>query len=234
VPEPSRPARRRSLPWLLLPVLAAFLVVGCIGQEEVRDDPTPSPSVAAPSAEPTVEPSLTPEASPEPSAQPTPAEVATPSPTVPASEDPSPSGEAGSVAACSGNDDNRSFFMDAATAFDWPVYCAVLPARWFVADGQYRSARGGWLEILYEGPGGARFELHEGGFCEAADGCVPGGLDAGTAAFGDQSGSLVNVADGRYAVVVDRGAAPSWLAIGEGMDVDTFKDLAAGLSRVEE
>ncbi len=44
----------------------------------------------------------------------------------------------------------------------------------------------------------------------------------------------MNAADGRYAIVVDRGAAQSWMAIGEGMDVDTFKDLAARLSRVEE
>ncbi len=209
-------------------------MVGCIGQEEVQDEPTPSPSVAAPSVEPTVEASLTPEATPTPTAEPTPAEVATATPTTPASGDPPPSGAAGSADACSGNDDNRSFFSDAATAFDWPVYCAVLPARWFVADGQYRSARGGWLEIFYQGPGGARLELHEGGFCEEADGCVPDGPDAGTAAFGDQSGALVNAVDGRYAIVVDRGAARSWLAIGEGLDVETFKDLAAGLVLVQE
>jgi len=237
-PAPSRPARRRSLPWLLFPVLAAFLVVGCIGQEEVQDEPTPSPvasaTVAAPSVEPTVEASLTPEATPTPTAEATPDEVATATPTTPASGDPPPSGAAGSADACSGNDDNRSFFSDAATAFDWPVYCAVLPARWFVADGQYRSARGGWLEIFYQGPGGARLELYEGGFCEDADGCVPDGPDAGTAAFGDQSGALVNAVDGRYAIVVDRGAALSWLAIGEGLDVETFKDLAADLVLVQE
>ena len=219
---------------MFLAVLAAFLVVGCIGQEEVRDEPTPSPSVAAPSVEPTVEPSRAPQATPSPPAEATPSEAASPTPTATASEEPAPSGKAGSAGACSGNDDNRSFFMDAAAAFDWAVYCAVLPERWFVADGQYRSARGGWLEIFYQGPGGARFELHEGGFCDAADGCVPGGLDAGSAAFGDRSGSLVNLADGRFAIVVDRGAAQSWLAIGEGMDVDSFKDLAAGVTRVEQ
>ncbi len=212
--------------------------MGCIGQDEVRDDPTPSPaasaSVAAPSVAPTAEASASAEISAPATAEPTPSEAAAPSPTVPASEEPSPSGEAGSAAACSGNDDNRSFFSDAANAFDWPVYCAVLPARWFVADGQYRSARGGWLEIFYQGPGGARFELHEGGFCEAADGCVPGGLEAGTAAFGDQSGGLVHVVDGRFAIVVDRGAARSWLAIGQGMDIETFKGLAAALTRVED
>ena len=208
--------------------------MGCIGQDEVRDEPTSSPSVAAPSTQPTVEASPSAEATPAPTAEPTPAESASSAPTTPASEEPSPSGETASADACSGNDDNRSFFSDAAAAFDWPVYCAVLPDRWFVADGQYRSARGGWLEIFYQGPGGARLELHQGGFCEDASGCVPGGQDAGTAAFGDKSGALVNAADGSYAIVVDRGAAQSWLAIGEGLDVETFKDLAADLVLVQE
>ena len=89
------------------------------------------------------------------------------------------------------------------------------------------------METFYKGPGGARFELPEGGFCEAPDGCVPGGPDGGPAAFGDKSGIVVAVDDGRYAMVVDRGAAQSWLATGAGMDVDTFKDLAADLLRVE-
>ena len=120
-------------------------------------------------------------------------------------------------------------------AFDWSVYCAVLPARWFVANraATGRPAGAGWRSST-EGPGGARFELHEGAFCADADGCVPGGPDAGSAAFGDQSGTLVTGGDGRYAVVVDRGDAISWLAIGEGLDVETFKDLAATLLRVEE
>ena len=208
--------------------------MGCIGQEEVRDEPSPSPVASATVAAPSLETSPTAEATPAPTAEPAPTEVATPTPTVPASEQPSPSGEAGSADACSGNDDNRLFFSDAAAAFDWPVYCAVLPARWFVADGQYRSARGGWLEIFYRGPDGARFELHEGGFCEDSDGCVPDGSDAGTAAFGDHSGTFVDPGDGRYAVVVDRGSAHSWLAIAEGLDVETFKDLAANLVRVGE
>lgn len=136
--------------------------------------------------------------------------------------------------ACTGTDDNREFFADVATAFDWPVYCAVLPARWSVESGQYRSAGGGWMEITYQGPGGARFELHEGAFCAEDDGCVPDGDDAGSAAFGDLSGTLVAGSDGRYAVVVDRGDQLSWLAIGDGLDVEAFNDFAASLVRVGE
>ncbi len=88
--------------------------------------------------------------------------------------------------------------------------------------------------MSYTGPGGARFELHEGAFCAEADGCVPDGPDAGSAAFGDQSGTLVSASDGRHAVVVDRGDQISWLAIGDGLDVEVLKDLAAALVRVEE
>jgi hypothetical protein len=221
---------------LLLPVLVVLLAAGCIGQDEVRDEASPtataSATVAAPSEEPTVEPSETVEATPAPTATPT--EAATPAPTAAASAEPTPTGEAGSADACTGNDDNRAFFADVVAAFDWPVYCAVLPARWSVESGRYRSAGGGWMEMFYRGPNGARFELHEGAFCDDADGCVPDGPDAGSAAFGDRSGTLVTASDGRHAVVVDRGDDISWLAIGDGLDVEAFKDLAASLVRVEE
>jgi hypothetical protein len=89
------------------------------------------------------------------------------------------------------------------------------------------------MRIAYKGPGGARFELSEGAFCEDADGCAPSGPDAGPAAFGDLTGTLVIGTDGRYAVVVDRGADQSWVAIGVDLDVEVFKDFAANLVRVE-
>lgn len=213
-----------------------FLAAGCIGQDDIRDEASPTPTAsaaaAAPSEAPSAEPSPTAEVTPAPAATPT--EAATPTPTAAASAEPTPTGEAGSADACTGSDDNRAFFADVAAAFDWPVYCAVLPARWSVESGRYRSAGGGWMEMFYRGPNGARFELHEGAFCDDADGCVPAGSDAGSAAFGDQSGTLVTGSDGRYAVVVDRGDDLSWLAIGDGLDVEAFKDLTAALVRVEE
>jgi hypothetical protein len=210
------------------------LATGCIGQREAQTaTPTPVtlPSVTAPSADPSAEPAAT----PEPVATPVPtAEPPTETPTVPpASGEPAGSGEPGSAAACTGTAANRDFFAKVATAFDWAVYCAVLPARWSVASGSYRSAGGGRMEITYNGPGGARFELHEGAFCDLPEGCVPNGPDAGTAAFGDLSGTLVTGDDGSYAVVVDRGKARSWLAVGVGLDLDTFKGFAADLFLVE-
>ena len=71
--------------------------------------------------------------------------VATPSPS--SAVEPSPSASAGSGAAahCSGSDDNRLFFADAAVVLNWTVYCAVLPSGWFVDTGGYRRAGGGRL-----------------------------------------------------------------------------------------
>lgn len=212
-------------------MLVATIAAGCIGADQVTDAPATSPA-ATPSAAATVEPTPTAEPTAEPTAAPT--EASTTSPTPPeASAEPTPTGAAGSADTCTGNDSNRTFFAQVAAAVDWPVYCPVLPARWSVDSGQYRLAGGGWMRIAYKGPGGARFELSEGAFCDDADGCVSSGPDAGPAAFGDLSGTLVIGADGRYAVVVDRGADQSWLAIGIDLDVEIFKDFAANLVRIE-
>lgn len=233
-PGRERPVRLRSLPWLLLPILVAFFAVGCIGSEQVRDEPSrtpaPSPAVTAPLVESTPAPTPVPEAT----VTVAPTEASTPAPTAaPPSVEPSPPGAAGSVAVCSGDDSNREFFANVAAAYDWPVYCPVLPARWVVETGQYRSAGGGWMEITYKGPGGARFQLREGAFCDLPEGCVPDGPDAGAAAFGDLQGTLVTADDGRYAVVVGRGDRRSWLAIGSGLDLEVFKGFAADLALVE-
>jgi hypothetical protein len=222
---------------LLLPILVAFIAAGCIGADEAQQEPSATPTAtsatsAPPSAEPTAEstPTAEPAATPSPAATPTPTPIAT---AAEASAAASPTGDGGSAAECTGNDSNRTFFAQVAAAVDWPVYCAVLPARWSVDSGQYRLAGGGWMRIAYEGPGGARFELSEGAFCDDANGCVPNGPDAGPAAFGDMTGTLVIGDDGRYAVVVDRGAELSWVAIGVGLDVEVVKEFAVDLVRVE-
>lgn len=186
--------------------------------------PTAAASVAAPaSAEPSP-PSSAP--TDVPTTSPTPTETATDEPS------PSPSGE-GAVADCTGTDDNRTFYAAAATNLDWPVYCPALPARWFVSTGSYSGGSGGRLVIGYNGPGGATLSLHQGAFCENGDGCVGPGSDVGAAAFGDQTGTLVSLDDGGFAIVVDRGANPSWLAIGTGLDEATFRGFAAAFVRLD-
>jgi hypothetical protein len=220
----------RSLPAVLF---AAVLFVACNGSASPTP-PVPSALSSSPPASSVVadtEPPSTGEPTePAPTDEPTPSaiviETESPPPgdaSPPASTGPGPAGD------CSGSDENRDFFRAAASALDWTVYCAVLPAGWFVDSGQYRQAAGGWVQIAYRGPAGARFELHEGAFCAAADGCVPTGSDAGDSQFGDKTGTLVAIDDGGWAVVVDRAEKVSWLAVGTGLGEDAFRGFAATL-----
>jgi hypothetical protein len=217
------------LPTVLAIVLA--VLVGCVPESrptETPDSATPSSPAASPSAgSATPDPSVSIEPTTEPVVTPTPSASASPSGATP-SESVGP----GSAAACSGSDKNRSFFMDAAKALPWTVYCAVLPSGWFVDSGEYRRAGGGRLEITYRGPGGARLELHEGAFCTAADGCVPSGIEVGEAPLGDQTGTLRATDEGGWALVVDGDGTISWLAIGSGMDENEFRGLAAAVVAV--
>lgn len=137
------------------------------------------------------------------------------------------------VAACAGNDDNRTFFLEASTDLDWPVYCPVLPARWVVSSGRYSGRGVGQLEIAYRGPAGATLSFQQGGFCETSDGCVPAGTDTGDAAFGDQSGTLVTLDDGGYAIVVGRADTPSWLVVATGIDEPALRAFGEAFVRLD-
>ena len=119
-----------------------------------------------------------------------------------------------------------------AAAVDWTVYCPVVAEGWFVEDGQYRLANGGWMEISYDGPGEATIVLRQGSFCEAVDGCVPAGSEVGDTAFGDRTGTVVAAVDGSWVVVVDRGATPTWLLTVHGLDEATARAIAADLHAV--
>lgn len=216
-------------------LLIGLLVAACI-PNTVAPPASSSPAAAASAGSQVEQPTASPEtsleaASEEPPASLAPAQTATPSPAGSAA---SPSAGTGSAAACSGTDKNRTFFEDAAVAVSWTVYCAVLPAGWFVDSGQYRGSGGGRVEIAYKGPGDARFELHEGAFCSAADGCIPSGAgpDTGEANFGDRGGLFLVLDGGGWAVVLDRGQPISWLAVGTGMNEATFRRLAGALAIV--
>jgi hypothetical protein len=215
----------RAFPTLFL---VAVLAVACNGSA------APTPAAQSPGATAdtvTAAPSIgeeqtLPPASEEATTPPAESEPPIVTPSVPASADPGP------AAACSGSAENRDFFRAAASVLKWTVYCAVLPSGWFVDSGQYRQASGGWVQIAYRGPGGARLELHEGAFCSADDGCVPPGTDAGDGQFGDKTGTAVALDDGGWAVVVDRGEQISWLAVGTDLDEAAFQKIAKALSPV--
>jgi len=130
-------------------------------------------------------------------------------------------------------DDNRAFFAEAAANLDWPVYCPALPARWSVDTGSYSGQGIGRLVISYKGPGGTSLSLHQGAFCDDGDGCVAAGTDSGDAPFGDQTGTMVVLDGGGFAIVVDRGAQTSWLAVGQGLDEATFRAFVADFIRLD-
>ncbi len=179
---------------------AALFLAACDGAT-ISSGPT-STIPASPSAAPTDNPaSETPE--PTPSSEPS---AATSEPTATASDaetpEPSPSSAA---SGCTGSDKNRAFFAAVAGSVSWDVYCPTLGSGWVVDSGTWFASAGGRMDIVYRTRSGARFELHEGAFCGASDGCVPDGSDAGAAAFGDRDGTLIAGTDGSWAVVVDRG-----------------------------
>ena len=209
----------------LAPLLLMVLLAACGGNAATTSTgPNGTPS-NSPSLGPTSGISASPELTPSDVPTDTPGSTPTDSPSNQPSG--SPSSNSGVAAACSGTNANRDFYASVAAAVQWPLYCPVLAAGWFVESGQYRLAGGGRMEISYRGPSGKRLELHEGAFCSAADGCVPSGTDAGAAPLADRSGTLVSTDAGGWAIVVDRGSNPSWLAVGTGLDEATFRDFAA-------
>lgn len=199
---------------MLLIALAACDQAAATDQPSTAESAGPTETATAASA--TEPPSEAPTASVEPS-----------SPQPPSSS--APPEDSGSAAACSGSDENRDFYASMAAAVDWAVYCPVLSDGWFVDDGQYRLAGGGWMEIGYDGPGDARIMLREGAFCGEGGGCVPSGREVGETAFGDRTGTLVAGDDGSWSVVMGRGATPSWLLVVTGLDEAGARAIAADL-----
>lgn len=196
--------------------------------ESLTAEPTPTGTAGG---EPTVEPTAGP--TPTPSPEPTPAP--TPEPTPSGSVEPTPEPTPGPAAACTGSRDTKDFFEALAEQVPWDVYCADLPGGWFVKEGRYRLAGGGWVEVSYDGPDGALLTLKEGFFCaEGPSVCAPRESELGAANFGDRAGLLVSLGGGDLAVYVSPDTPPSWTAMGEGLDQVTFTDLVAALVKVEE
>jgi len=140
--------------------------------------PTPSPIIIYVTPPPTPTPVVTP--SPEATPSPSPTAKPTPSPA------PSPTSPA---AACTGTDNNKALFAQAAAAMNWTVYCAVLPSGWHITAGSYDNAPNGELEVDYRAPGTSVLNLHEGAYCV---GCTWRStmVDGGPAAFGHVAAEL--------------------------------------------
>lgn len=242
----ARRGRRGTVPFGLAASLLAFLLVvaGCAnGQLASEDAPNPvaSPDPVGRSVPPVPSDTVAPPAAgtPAPTTPPAPVASIVVPPLVsddPAAPSPTPSaaGTAGPASACTGSDANRDYYAAIAAAVDWAVYCPVLPAGWYVGSGSYRLSGGGSLEIVYEGPSGARLELREGAFCADAAACPSPPANLGTARFGDRDGSLGSDVDGSLVLAVDPGAAVSWRMVGRGIDESTFRSFAAAVSGVRD
>lgn len=215
--------------------LALVLTASCGGTTPVTQGPStgtlPSSSVqvpgqSAPAASFTAaqSPLAGSGASPAPGASEAPGEAA---------GSPGPLDAASGAAACSGNHDNRVFFEAIAGQVSWAVYCAVLPAGWYVQAGSFALRGGGRMDITYHGPNGALLTLAEGALCPGGGAaCAPVQSSLGSSAFGDQTGTLVSVGGG-YAIYVNPGASPAWSATGTGLSESTFTQLVAALYHVQ-
>lgn len=204
----------------------ALAVVGCGSTVTPTIGPASNvPTASSASEEPTVAPSSPDTQTATPGTEPT----ATPTDD---SGSPSPSDAAGR---CSGNDDNRAFFAQAAIAMSWPVYCAVLPPGWHLDTGNFRLANGGHLDVIYVGPAGAQLAIAEGNVCDGlgtdVDVCAPRDSVIGPAALGDMTGELGRLSNG-LVLDVERGANPSWRATGLRIADAQFVALCAAMYRV--
>ena len=195
------------------------------GATTAPETTAPGDESAAPSESAAPDESQAPE-SEQPSASEPPAESAEPS------AEPTGSPAIGAADGCSGTDANRQFFASVAVAVDWTVLCAALPKGWFVGTGTYRLANGGKLIVSYKGPSGATLELSEGTYCSFPGACVPGGTEAGDAAMGPLTGTLIEIDGGGYAIVVDPGSDQGWLLEAHGVDEATTRDFGAALVEV--
>jgi hypothetical protein len=114
----------------------------------------------------------------------------------------------------------------------FPVYCAKLPAGWYLSSASYELPNGGFLKASYKGPGGATFAISEGAFCTAgASACSPNDSKIGSAKFGDLSGTLYSLSGG-FVVYVAPGTAKAYTVSGKGLTQASFVGLAAAISSV--
>jgi hypothetical protein len=213
---------------LALLVVLALVVVAC----GATGTGSPAPSAGSGTPVASGEPASSEEPTGGPTEQPTGEATAAPTDEPSLGPTETPASSAGGAAACSGNDENRAFYAAVAADVAWDVYCAVLPAGWFVDAGSFRLAGGGKLEIAYKGPGGQRIEMREGAFCAGDDTCIPAGPDAGTASFGDRPARLVDAGGGAWLVVAEGGDV-DWEAKGIGMDGPTLAGYTAAFARVD-
>jgi hypothetical protein len=228
-PAQMRAIRHVSAAIGLLALVA--LLAACAGTSSTNPPPsdTPAATSSGPSVAPATPPASAAPATPADSAAPSaPAEESAAPPSAAAASDSPPPG-GGPAAACSGTDNNRDFYADAASALAFSVYCPVLPSGWFVQQGDYQLKGGGQLHITYKGPAGASLELIERGPCGEGDDCIPSGTEEGERSFGDLPATLVALGDGGLMIAAENVTDGRWWIIGQGIDEVALTQIASDL-----
>ena len=154
-------------------VVVAFAVLGC--STSAGQSPTPqSTALVAPLTTPTGASSLARTLTPSPTSAPLTASA------------PSPTSD---VAACTGTDANRAYFIQIADTVPFNFYCAVFPTGWQVKATQTDQ---GVTAIVYTNASGWLVELEEG--CSTAAGCLTDTQDPiGSTSFSDMTGTVYSM-----------------------------------------
>jgi hypothetical protein len=136
---------------------------------------------------------------------------------------------------CTGTADHQAFFAQVAQVLKFDVYCAVLPAGWYLHGAAYTQPKGGTLTIDYKGPGGATLSISEGAYCttSAAVWSPPLAI-IGTASFGDKPGSLdvLSTPPDVLVVYVNPGTPVAYSVSGTSLTQAKFLALAAAMVKV--
>jgi hypothetical protein len=204
-------------------LVVSLALAGCGGAKAtpivIHVTPSPAPTEAA-------TPTETAAATETPASSPTDMPTASPSPSP--TPMPPPAGTT-----CSRTAANNQWFVDQAPHLSWSVYCAVLPSGWGVLSGSSEYNNGGYVQMTYEGPGGATLALYEGNICHfMTTGCASAGTDLGAATFGERSGHLYNIAPSTYLFSGDAGTNVVYRADSSGLSEATFRSYLAAMLKV--
>ncbi len=229
--KPASPRRIRATAIIAAATALVLAATACASAVPstiyVYTTPTPPPT-GTPTPVATATPTLTP--------VPTDTPVGgSPSPSVSASASASPSaGPTGVAGGCSGSVDNQAFFVQAAKALTFPIYCAAMPSGWYFDGATYQLPSGGWLRVAYKGPNGAHVVLQEGAYCTTgASACSPHDSVIGSAKFGDLNGSLDSLGPSLgFAIYVNPGTTRAYTATATGVSQAAFVSIAAGVLKV--
>jgi hypothetical protein len=144
---------------------------------------------------------------------------------------------AGSAEVCTGGPETKGFFAISANKADFDVYCAVLPAAWYVNNGTYfRPSSGDYIDIFYNGPHGAVLEFKEGAHCTiSADECSTHLSTLGTTQFGALTGDMDSYGSQKnpdFVIYVDPGTKHGYTLIGSGLSQADLVAFAAAMNKV--